>query len=69
MLYNLYHFVHNSLGLCFWELPAFIVVAVMVVVIIIHSRNQKKREDDFEEARKEKLENLRKESTEGTVNV
>lgn len=69
MLYNLYHFVHNSLGICFWELPTFIVAAVMVIVTIVHSLRQKKRKDDFEQARKEKLDRLRKELTEAAGNM
>ena len=67
MLYNFYQFVHNSLGICFWDLPALLVAAIMIIVVIIHSRNQKKREDDFEEERKEKLEALRNEVSEETV--
>lgn len=32
------------------------------VVLIVHTRNQKKREDDFNEERKEKLEEINKEA-------
>lgn len=60
MLYNLYEFSHNTMGLHLWDLPALLVVVVTVVVFIVHSRNQKKREDDFNEARKEKLEEINK---------
>ena len=67
MLYNFYQFVHNSLGICFWELPTLLVAVVMIIVVIVHSHNQKKREDDFEEERNEKLETLRGEVSEETV--
>lgn len=67
MLYNLYQFVHNSLGICFWELPALLVGIIMIIVVVVHSRNQKKREDDFEEERNEKLEALRDGVSEETV--
>ena len=67
MLLNVYEVVHNSLGICFWELPALLVAVIMVIVVVVHSRNQKKREDDFEEQKNEKLEALRSEVSEGTV--
>ena len=51
MLYNIYQFVHESLGLCFWDIPALIVAALMVIVALVHHRNQKKREDDYEKER------------------
>ena len=62
MLYNFYEFVHNSIGVHFWDLPALLVTVILVIVLIVHSRNQKKRENSFEEARKEKLEALGKEA-------
>lgn len=69
MLYNLYQFVHNSLGLHFWDLPALLVAIVMVIVAIVHSRNQKKREDKFEEQRQEKLKSLQGEAPTDTINA
>lgn len=62
MLYNFYEFAHNSIGVHFWDLPALLAAVILVIVLIVHSRNQKKREDNFEEARKEKLEALGKEA-------
>lgn len=67
MLYNLFQFTHNSLGMHFWDLPALLTAVIMVITLIVHTRNQKKREDDFEEARKEKLEALGKEAEGKTV--
>ena len=61
MLYNIYQFVHESLGLCFWDIPALIVAALMVIVALVHHRNQKMREDDYEKEREENLEALRAE--------
>ena len=61
MLYNIYQFVHESLGLCFWDIPAIAVSVIMVIVGLVHHRNQKKREDDYEKEREEKLEALRAE--------
>lgn len=69
MLYNLYYFVHNSLGLHFWDLPAILVGAVMIVMLIVHTHNQKKREKKFDEERKEKLEAMQKEASEDSVNA
>lgn len=62
MLYHFYEFVHNSIGIHFWDLPAFLAAVLLVIVLIVHSRNEKKRESSFEEARKEKLETLGKEA-------
>lgn len=67
MLYNFYQFVHSSLGICFWELPALLVGIIMIIVAVVHSHNQKNREDDFEEERNEKLEALRDGVSEETV--
>lgn len=61
MLYNIYQFVHESLGLCFWDIPALIVTALMVIVGLVHHRNQKKREEEFEKEREDNLEALRAE--------
>lgn len=63
MFYNMYEGVHNSLGLHFWDLPTLVVAVLLIVVLIVHSRNQKKREDDFNEAREEKLQTIRKDAS------
>lgn len=56
MLYDFYYYVHNSLGLHFWDLPALAVGIVMIVMLIVHTHNQRKREKKFDKERKEKLE-------------
>ena len=61
MLYNFSYFVHNSLGLHFWDLPALLGGVIMIVMLIVHTHNQKKREKDFDEERQEKLEAMQKE--------
>ena len=61
MLYNFYYFVHNSLGLHFWDLPALLVGVIIIVRVVVHTHNQKKREKDFDEERQEKLEAMQKE--------
>lgn len=48
MLYNLYNFIHDTLGMHFWTPFSTIVVIIMVVVCLVHLRNQKKREKNFE---------------------
>lgn len=45
MLYNLYEYSHQTLGMHLWDLPAFLAAIVTAAVVIVHSRNQKKRED------------------------
>lgn len=69
MLYDFSYFVHDSLGLHFWDLPALLVGAVMIVMVVVHVLNQKKREEDFDEERKEKLEAMQKEASERSVNA
>ncbi|WP_251386697.1 hypothetical protein [Mediterraneibacter agrestimuris] len=75
MLYDFSYFVHNSLGLHFWDLPALLVGAVMIVMLIVHTHNQRKREKDFDEERQEKLEAMQKEFdelhgvNEGSTNI
>ena len=66
MLYNFYYFVHNSLGLHFWDLPALLVGVIIIVMVVVHTHNQKKREKDFDEERQEKLEAMQKEFDEWT---
>ena len=58
MWIDLFNFVHNSLGMHFWELAALIVGVLLLVEIIVHSLNQKRREGQFDKERKEKLETL-----------
>lgn len=62
MLLNLYEYSHHTLGIHLWDLPALLVAVITVVVLIVHTRNQKKREDDFNEERKDKLEEINKEA-------
>lgn len=60
MWINLYNFVHNSLGMHFWDLLALIVGAILLVELIVHNVNQKKREEKFDKEREERLEALQK---------
>lgn len=69
MLYDFSYFVHDSLGLHFWDLPALLVGAVMIVMLVVHMRNQKKREKDFDEERSEKLEAMQKEFNENSTSA
>lgn len=69
MLYDFSYFVHDSLGLHFWDLPALLVGAVMIVMLVVHMRNQKKREKDFDEERSEKLEAMQKEFSENSTSA
>lgn len=41
MLYNLYEYLHHTLGMHLWDLPALLVAIVTAAVLIVHSRNQK----------------------------
>lgn len=74
MLYNLFNFIHETLNLHFWDLPTLLIGVIMIIMLIVHTHNQRKREKKFEEARKEKLEELQKElqaapASEDTVNA
>lgn len=60
MWINLYNFVHNSLGMHFWDFLALIVGAILLVELIVHNVNQKKREEKFDKEREERLEALQK---------
>lgn len=42
-------FVHTTLGFCFWDIPALIVLIVMAVVLIVHMVKQNRREKEFED--------------------
>lgn len=48
-MYDLYAWMHDTLNMCFWTLPALIVGAIMLIVGLVHWRNQKKREDTYRE--------------------
>lgn len=58
MWINLFNFVHNSLGMHFWELPTLIAGVILLAEVIVHSLNQKKREEQFDRERAEKLKAL-----------
>ena len=58
MWYNLYEYVHNNLGMHFWEVPALIAGIVTVVELAVHSVKQKKREERFVKEREERLKEL-----------
>ncbi|MBQ7933847.1 MAG: hypothetical protein IJ327_03550 [Lachnospiraceae bacterium] len=47
MLNQLFTFIHETLGMCFWTPFALLVGVLMVVIALMHSRNQKKREKVF----------------------
>ncbi len=59
MLYNLYHYIHNNLGLHFWDVPAILVGVILIIMLIVHVFNQKRRDKKYEKAREEKLEEIR----------
>ena len=44
-----YMFSHSFWGLCAWDLPALIVLALMILIFVIHRYKMKKREEEFEE--------------------
>ena len=44
---QLYSFVHDTFGVCFWTAPAAITALLMVVMGLVHGHNQKKRDKDF----------------------
>lgn len=67
MLYNLYEAIHNSLGLCFWDLPAVLVGIIMIVVFVLHKHNQKKRQDEFETDLEEKIKAITGETDSASV--
>ena len=45
----LWNFIHNTLGMHFWFLPALIFFIVVVVMFIVHAIKQKNRQNDEEE--------------------
>lgn len=49
------HYYLFGIQWCFWDLPAFLLLAVALVFFLVHRHKQKKREDEFakelEEAR------------------
>lgn len=52
MLIHIYNYVHDILGIHFWDIPAIIVLVVIAVIAILHTVRQKKRENDFEDEMK-----------------
>ncbi|GEM_PF-3378098 len=48
----LFTWVHETLGMCFYTLPALLTGLAMVIIGLVHWRNQKKREDDFKDETK-----------------
>lgn len=54
----MYNFIHQTLGLCFWDLPALLLGVLMIVMFAVHRHNQKKREKDFEEELEEKIKEI-----------
>lgn len=63
MWMNLFNFIHNSIGLHFWDAAALLVGVILLVEVIVHSYNQKKREDKFDDKRTEELETMQKKAT------
>lgn len=43
-------FSHSYWGLCAWDIPALIVLAVMLLIFVIHRHKMEKREEEFEDA-------------------
>ena len=63
----LYNWIHNTLGMCFYTLPALVTGLVMIIIGLVHWHNQKKRDDDFQnemKKRKEEREALQNQSLE-----
>lgn len=56
-------FVHTTLGFCFWDIPALIVLIAMIVVLVLHIIKQKRREKEFEDELSEKTANQTKYSS------
>lgn len=42
-------FVHTTLGFCFWDIPALIVLIAIIVVFVVHVIRQNRREKEFED--------------------
>lgn len=59
MLYHLDQFIHNSLGLCFWDLPTLLVGIIMIIILAVHIHSQKKRKSDFKERLKKKIKEIK----------
>ena len=67
MWIDLFNFVHNSLGMHFWEVPALIAGIVTVVELAVHSVKQKKREERFDKEREERLKELADGASQGSA--
>ena len=59
----MYNFIHESLSLCFWDLPALLVGVLMIVMFAVYRHNQKSREKDFEKELEEKIKEITGEDT------
>lgn len=57
MLYNLFELTHDTLGMCFYTLPAMVLGVITLVIALGHNRNHKKREDEFKKNLEEKISN------------
>lgn len=55
---QLYEFIHDTLGVCFWTAPAIIAALGMMIMGIVHGHNQKKRDKDFEKDLEKEIEEL-----------
>ena len=62
MLYKLWLFSHNTLGLHIYTLFSLPVIIAMIIMGVVHTRNQRKRDKDFED----EMEKLREEASSET---
>lgn len=44
-----YIFAHTTLGFCWWDIPALIVLIVVIVAFAVKHHNMKKEEKDLED--------------------
>lgn len=44
-----YIFEHTTLGFCWWDLPALIVLLAVIIVFIVKRHDMKKEEKDLED--------------------
>ena len=44
-----YIFEHTSLGFCWWDIPALIILVVVIVVFVWKHHDMKKQEKDLED--------------------
>lgn len=57
-------FVHTTLGVCFWDIPALIVLIAIIVVFVVHVVKQNRREKEFEDELAERSANSTTENRE-----